>query len=138
MAFSGVASTKGPGSFQSVAFLVQDPFSSHASIHSGSPDYFRPAEVLRKKTVSGSSGRSGTQLQGREPQTEILCALTPFDTLKGFRKTHEILALLTECPFLRWRRNPPASKKQTPQGVAGFFSTLLALAAQDRKRPFPS
>jgi len=66
---------------------------------------------------------------------EILCALTPFEALKGFRKTDEILALFErvqvpslETPIRLLRKN------RTPQGVAGFFSTLLALAAKDRKR----
>jgi mannose-6-phosphate isomerase len=66
---------------------------------------------------------------------EILCALTPFEALKGFRKADESLALFErvqvpslETPVRLLRKN------RTPQGVAGFFSTLLALAAEDRKR----
>jgi mannose-6-phosphate isomerase len=66
---------------------------------------------------------------------EILCALTPFEALKGFRKADEVLVLLDRAPVpsletpIRLLR-----KNRTPQGVAGFFSTLLALAAEDRKR----
>jgi len=66
---------------------------------------------------------------------EILCALTPFDALKGFRKSEEILALFDrvsvpslEKPLRLLRKN------RTLQDVAGFFSTLLALAEEDRKR----
>jgi mannose-6-phosphate isomerase len=66
---------------------------------------------------------------------EVLCALTPFDALKGFRKPEEILALLNSVPVpslekpLRFLR-----KNRTLKGVAEFFSTLLAMAAEDRKR----
>jgi len=66
---------------------------------------------------------------------EMLCALTSFEALKGFRKTDEILALFDRVPVpsleapLRLLR-----KNRTPQGVAGFFSVLLALTADDRRR----
>ena len=66
---------------------------------------------------------------------EILCALTPFEALKGFRKTHEILALFGKVPIPSLETPIRLLRKiRTPQGVAGFFSTLLALAADDRKR----
>ncbi len=66
---------------------------------------------------------------------EILCALTPFEALKGFRKTDEILALFDRVPVPSLETPiRPLQKNRTPQGVAGFFSTLLALAAEDRKR----
>lgn len=66
---------------------------------------------------------------------EILCALTPFDALKGFRKSEEILALFErapvpslEAPLRRFREN------RTPQGLAGFLSALLSSAAEDRRK----
>jgi mannose-6-phosphate isomerase len=65
----------------------------------------------------------------------MLCALTSFEALKGFRKIDEILALFDKVPVpsletpLRLLR-----KNRTPQGVAGFFSVLLALGADDRRR----
>jgi mannose-6-phosphate isomerase len=66
---------------------------------------------------------------------EILCALTPFDALKGFRKVDDILALFDRAPIpaldapIRLLR-----KDKTAQGLAGFFSALLALGAEDRRR----
>jgi mannose-6-phosphate isomerase len=66
---------------------------------------------------------------------EILCALTPFDALKGFRKTDEILALFGRVPVpsldgpIRMLR-----KGKGMRSVARFFSTLLGLGAEARKR----
>lgn len=66
---------------------------------------------------------------------EILCALTPFAALTGFREVDEILVLFGRAPIpcletpLRLLR-----KNRTPQGLAGFFATLLALSADNRKR----
>ncbi|MCU0594095.1 MAG: mannose-6-phosphate isomerase, class I [Desulfobacterota bacterium] len=66
---------------------------------------------------------------------EILCALTPFDALKGFRKAPEVLALFERLSLpslvtpLRLLR-----KDRTPKGLAGFFSTLLTLGANDPKQ----
>jgi len=66
---------------------------------------------------------------------EILCALTSFHALKGFRRADDILALFERAPVpsldkpLRILR-----KDRTPKGVARFFSSLLASAAKDRTR----
>ena len=66
---------------------------------------------------------------------EILCALTPFDALKGFRKADDILALFGRVPIpsldapIRLLR-----KDKSARGLAGFFSALLALGAEDRRR----
>jgi mannose-6-phosphate isomerase len=66
---------------------------------------------------------------------EILCALTPFDALKGFRKADEILALFGRVPIpsleapIRLLR-----KDKGVRSLAGFFSTLLGLGAEARKR----
>ena len=66
---------------------------------------------------------------------EILCALTPFEALKGFRKTDEILAFFDRVPVTSLETPIRLlQKNRTPQGVAGFFSALLALAAEDRRR----
>ncbi|MCU0597528.1 MAG: mannose-6-phosphate isomerase, class I [Desulfobacterota bacterium] len=63
---------------------------------------------------------------------EILCALTSFDGLKGFRKAEDILALFerVHVPALE----KPLARLQSPsQDVAGFFSAFLALTAENRK-----
>jgi mannose-6-phosphate isomerase len=66
---------------------------------------------------------------------EILCALTPFDALKGFRRTDEILALFGRVPVpsldgpIRLLR-----KGKGRRSLAGFFSALLGLGAKARKR----
>jgi mannose-6-phosphate isomerase len=66
---------------------------------------------------------------------EILCALTPFFALKGFRRADETLALFgkarlpsldTQIRLLR--------KDKTARGLAGFFSALLSLETGDRQR----
>jgi len=65
---------------------------------------------------------------------EILCALTPFDALKGFRKVDDILALFERAPIsslaapIRLLR-----KNRTTRGLAKFFSALMALEPEDRK-----
>lgn len=66
---------------------------------------------------------------------EILCALTPFDALKGFRKAEEILALFGRAP-VPCLDTPVRllGRDKTARGLAGLFSTLLALGAEDRKR----
>ncbi len=65
---------------------------------------------------------------------EILCALTPFDALKGFRKADDILALFgrVAIPSLDAPIRPLRKDKST-RGLAEFFSTLLALGAEDRR-----
>lgn len=66
---------------------------------------------------------------------EILCALTPFDALRGFRKADDILALFGKVPIpslgapIRLLR-----KDKSARGLAGFLSALLALGAEDRRR----
>lgn len=66
---------------------------------------------------------------------EILCALTPFAALTGFRKVDEVLALFerVSVPSLKTPLRL-LGEDRTPQGLVGFFSTLLALGADDRKR----
>ena len=63
---------------------------------------------------------------------EILCALTPFDALKGFRKAEDILALFerVHVPALE---KPLAQLRSPSRDMAGFFSALLALTAENRK-----
>ena len=66
---------------------------------------------------------------------EILCALTPFDALKGFRRRDEILALFGRVPIPSL--DGPIHLLRTGKGmrsVAGFFSALLGLGAEARKR----
>jgi mannose-6-phosphate isomerase len=66
---------------------------------------------------------------------EILCALTPFDALKGFRKVDEILAFFERCPIPSLTAQIRLlGRDKTARGLAGLFSTLLALGAEDRKR----
>jgi mannose-6-phosphate isomerase len=66
---------------------------------------------------------------------EILCALTPFDALKGFRKIDEIIALFEKAHIPSLDKLVRLLRKdKTTQGLAGFFSTLLALETEDRKR----
>ena len=66
---------------------------------------------------------------------EILCALTPFDALKGFRKVDEILGLFGRVaipsldPLIRLLREDPSER-----GLAGFFSALLRLETDHRKK----
>jgi mannose-6-phosphate isomerase len=66
---------------------------------------------------------------------EILCALTPFDALKGFRKVDEILVLFGRVPMPSLDEPIRLLQKEgRAQGLAGFFSTLLGLGAHDRHR----
>lgn len=66
---------------------------------------------------------------------EILCALTPFDALKGFRKVDEILACFGRVPVPSLATPIRLLREDTsPRGLAGFVSTLLALNAEDRRR----
>jgi mannose-6-phosphate isomerase len=66
---------------------------------------------------------------------ELLCALTPFDALKGLRKRDEILAFFGRVPLpsldgpVRLLR-----KGKGRRSFAGFFSALLGLGAEARKR----
>jgi mannose-6-phosphate isomerase len=71
----------------------------------------------------------------RNHKPEILCALTPFSALSGFREVNEILALFggvslpsLETPIRLLGEN------RTTQGLAQFFSTLWTLGADARKR----
>ena len=71
----------------------------------------------------------------RNHKPEILCALVPFTALRGFRKVDEILALFGRLSLPSLERPIRLLRKdRTPQGLAGFFSTLAALAAEDRRR----
>ena len=71
----------------------------------------------------------------RNHKPELLCALTPFTALRGFRKVDEILALIRRLSLPSLERPLHLLRKdRTPQGLAGFFSTLTALAAEDRRR----
>ena len=71
----------------------------------------------------------------RNHKPEILCALSPFTALRGFRKVDEILALFGRLSLPSLERPIRLLRKdRTPQGLAGFFSTLAALAAEDRRR----
>jgi len=66
---------------------------------------------------------------------EILCALTPFDALKGFREIHEILARFGRLSVSSLTdRIRLLSDDASPQGLAGFVSALLTLKAEDRRR----
>jgi mannose-6-phosphate isomerase len=66
---------------------------------------------------------------------EILCALTPFDALKGFRKADEILALFERAPIPSLDEQIRLFRKnKTTRGLAGFFSALMGLETEDRKK----
>jgi mannose-6-phosphate isomerase len=68
-------------------------------------------------------------------KTEILCALIPFTALRGFRKVDEILGLFSGVSLPSLETSIRLLRKdRTPEGLAGFFSTLAALAAEDRRR----
>jgi len=66
---------------------------------------------------------------------EILCALTPFQCLKGFRKVEEILGLMGKIlpstlsdEFNRLRKEP------YPDGLKGFFSGLMSMNKTQQKQ----
>jgi mannose-6-phosphate isomerase len=66
---------------------------------------------------------------------EILCALTPFEALKGFRKAEKILALFERAPIPSLNAQVSLLRKNnTTRGLAQFFSTLIALETEDRKK----
>ena len=66
---------------------------------------------------------------------EILCALTPFDALKGFREINEILARFGRLPVSSLADQIRLlSDDASPQGLAGFVSALLTLKSEDRRR----
>ncbi len=69
----------------------------------------------------------------RNHKPEIICALTPFWALKGFRTAEQMLALLGElnCKSLEialktFRANP------SPDGLRQFFKGLLTLSRHER------
>ena len=73
----------------------------------------------------------------RDPnhKPEVLCAVTPFEALKGFREIEEILALmkkvcipeLEEALYL-------LEQKANPEGLKEFFSGLLRLRGEEKAR----
>jgi mannose-6-phosphate isomerase len=63
---------------------------------------------------------------------EVLCALTPFWALKGFRKPSEILSLFESIGF----SEPETAilRNDDPDALQGFFTSLLAMTGERLER----
>ncbi len=68
------------------------------------------------------------------PKPELLCALTPFHALKGFREIDEILSGLGKVASQGLGRELEALKaRPNPEGLKCFFSSLMRMEAPSRK-----
>jgi mannose-6-phosphate isomerase len=66
---------------------------------------------------------------------ECICALTPFWALCGFRKISEILTYFGRlCPQGLKDELAELNDKQTPEGLKHFFSMLMTIEAERRKK----
>ena len=72
-----------------------------------------------------------TELPGPFPQAELICALTPFDALCGFRDPHATLAVLAtiETPALDRVRGRLAAAPDA-DGLHQLLEHLLTLPAE--------
>ena len=100
------------------------------------PDARQAEEGFARENASGLAP-GAPERSYRDPchKPELLCALTPFDALKGFRSIGTALDLLDRAglsgldPELRALRSQP-----TRAGLRRFFQGLLTLARERRER----
>ena len=67
------------------------------------------------------------------PKPELLCALSPFSALKGFRKVSEILALTGMMPSLKKMAEAVGTKGED-QGLKEFFGALMTAERKVQER----
>ncbi|MFP4266611.1 MAG: mannose-6-phosphate isomerase, class I [Spirochaetaceae bacterium] len=74
----------------------------------------------------------------RNHKPEVICALTPFTAMCGFKTAAEIAAGFenTEAPAVRSKLLPPLSSAEVldeADKIRGFFNTLMTLDAEDKE-----
>lgn len=77
----------------------------------------------------------GRNYKDNNHKPELLCALTPFEALKGFRRTGEILMLLGQLSIDALKGPLAALRRLPPQdGVKQLFTTLMTMDREAQRR----
>jgi len=101
----------------------------HPDLVQAQEGYARENQLGIPLTAAGRNYRD----QNHKP--EALCAITPFEALKGFRKIEEIVDLMkTVCIPELEEPLYLLEKKATPEGLKAFFSCLLQLSGEEKGR----
>jgi len=96
------------------------------------PDLEQAREGFKKETQLGISlGSPERNYRDGNHKPEIICALDPFDALKGFRKIDEIIALLKKVSSgLLDGLIDLLAREPDEQGLMRFFGALMSMEKQ--------
>ncbi len=100
------------------------------------PDLVQAEEGYAKENKLGISLTAAERnYRDSNHKPEALCAVTPFEALKGFRKVEEIIALMeTVCMPELQDLLDLLKKRPNSEGVKDFFSGLLQVSGEEKAK----